>query len=33
MAGVWPLEITIVHGLWIQHFLNKSLKCFQRCVL
>jgi len=28
MAGVWPPEISIVYDLWIQFFLNQSLKFF-----
>jgi len=28
MADVWPPEISIVYGLWIQLFLNQSPKCF-----
>jgi len=28
MTGVWFPEIQIVYGLWIQHFLNHSPKCF-----
>jgi len=33
MAGVWPREIAIVYGLWIQVFLNESPKCFWNSVL
>jgi len=32
MAGVWPPEISIVYGLWIQLFPNQSTKCFWNCV-
>jgi len=32
MADVWPPEISIVYGLWIQLFLNQSRKCFWHCV-
>jgi len=28
MAGMWPPEISTVHGLWIQLFLNQSPKYF-----
>jgi len=32
MAGVWPPEISIVYGLWIQLFLNQSPKYFRNCI-
>jgi len=32
MAGVFPPEVSIVHGLWIQLLLNQSPKCSWNCV-
>jgi len=32
MSGVFPPEISIAYGLWIQRLLNQSRKYFWNCV-